>query len=80
MKLYAICTTLDAGTSYDRQEMKDSNIQIGDKLAITDIKVGSWHTDIYLDGYHHSFNSVFFKFVDENGNDYDIYSDSKFYI
>lgn len=78
MRIYAICTTLDAGYDTDREKIRNSGISVGDKVELKDAKVGTWHTTVYLVGYKGSFNSVFFKFVDENGDEYDIYSDKNF--
>jgi hypothetical protein len=77
-KIYAICTTLDAGYDYEQEEIKESGIQVGDKIELEDALVGGWHTDVWLVGYPDSFNSVFFDFVDENGEDYDLYNDMDF--
>lgn len=76
--IYAICTTLSAGRSDDRQTIIKNNIQIGDRIKLEKAVVHNWYTEIYLVGYEDEFNSVFFKFVDENGDDYDIYSDLRF--
>ena len=77
-KIYAICKTLDAGYDYEKKQMSESNINIGDKIELLNAKVDSWTTDIYLKGYKDSFNSVFFDFVDESGNSVDIYHDVRF--
>lgn len=79
MEIYAICKTLNAGTEFDKEIINKNNIKVGDKILLKDACVNKWYTKIYLVGYKDSFNSVFFKFVDENGADYDIYSDEKFY-
>lgn len=76
--LYAICKTLDAGTDYDEKIMKKNNIKVGDEIEVDSIFVHSWSTDVYLVGYEDNFNSVFFNFVDEDGNEVDIYSDERF--
>lgn len=77
-KIYAICTTLDAGSDYDQENIKKSGIQVGDQIELEDAAVGSWSTKVWLVGHKGSFNSVFFDFVDENGEDYDIYQDINF--
>lgn len=76
--IYAICTTLEAGYPGDQKKIKESGIKVGDKIELKDASVGGWHTDVYLVGYEGSFNSVFFDFVDEDGNEYDIYNDKNF--
>lgn len=77
-KIYAICTTFDAGRDYDVERLKESGIQVGDKLELEDAAVGGWHTDVWLEGHEKPFNSVFFDFVDENGREYNIYRDRNF--
>lgn len=62
-KIYAICTTLDAGYDGDRKRISDSGINIGDKIELDNACVGGWSTEVYLVGYEGSFNSVFFNFV-----------------
>lgn len=79
MDLYAICTTLNAGTDFDKKAIVEAGIKVGDKIPLVNAEVGKFHTNVYLKGYPKSFNSVFFNFVDENGEDYDIYSDESFY-
>lgn len=76
--IYAICVTLDAGYQSDQKRIKESGINVGDKIELEDARVGGWNTDVYLVGYDGSFNSVFFDFVDEDGNEYDIYSDENY--
>lgn len=77
-KIYAICTTLNAGYGEDKKRILDSGINIGDKVELENARVDRWSTKVYLVGYKNSFNSVFFDFVDENGKEYDIYNDKKF--
>lgn len=77
-KIYAICTTLDAGYDGDKKRILDSGINVGDKIELENACVGGWSTSVYLFGYEGSFNSVFFDFVDENGEEYDIYHDKDF--
>lgn len=77
-KIFAICKTLKAGTDFDKKRIADAGINIGDKIELENACVGSFYTDIYLVGYKNSFNSVFFTFVDENGENYNIYDDERF--
>lgn len=77
-KIYAVCTNLNAGYPSDQKHIKESGIKVGDKIELKDARVGGWHTNVYLVGYKGSFNSVFFDFEDEEGNEYDIYSDKSF--
>lgn len=76
--IYAICTTLSAGTEYEKAAINSANIKVGDKFVLVNAEVGSWRTEVYLEGHKDSFNSVFFDFVDEEGNSYNIYDDPKF--
>ena len=77
-KIYAICVTHNAGTDFDKERIIENGIEIGDKIELENARVGGWFTDIWLVGYEEHFNSVFFDFVDENGEEYDIYSDEDF--
>lgn len=78
-KIYAICTTLEAGHPCDQEKIKESGIKVGDKIELAHASVGAFHTDVWLIGYNNGcFNSVFFDYVDENGEKYNIYYDEYF--
>ena len=79
-KIYAVCRTLEAGYPGDREKVKRCGIQIGDKFEVAEISMGQSYTNVWLGGYENEppFNSVFFNFVDANGNDYDIFNDPEF--
>ena len=77
-KIYAICTTLEAGYPSDQKRIEESGIKVGDKIELADASVSGWHTDVWLVGHRGSFNSVFFDYVDEDGNEHDIYNDEDF--
>ena len=80
MKIYAICKTLNAGSDNQIELMKNLNINIGDKFLVKDIKIYHWHTEIYLEEFPNNiFNSSFFKFIDEENNDINIFQ-KKFII
>lgn len=49
------------------------NLTVGEAYVVTEVDMGSWSTDISLDGYSEVFNSVQFDFF-ENGEPVDIYS------
>lgn len=77
MSLIAIVTTLEAGYAFDKQQMVECNLKVGDRIPVRDIDMGQSSTSIYLDGYKGSFNSVFFEF-EENGKEFDPISDRRF--
>ena len=67
-KYYAKLITLDAGYPSDKLQVKN-NLILGNTYVIEDMHIGGWHTDVYLEGITGSFNSVFFEFYDEDGNE-----------
>lgn len=77
MSLIAIVTTLEAGYAFDKQQMVECNLKVGDRIPVRDIDMGQSSTSIYLDGYKGSFNSVFFEF-EENGEEIEIYGDKRY--
>ena len=77
MSLIAIVTTLEAGYAFDKQQMVECNLKVGDRIPVRNIDMGQSSTSIYLDGYKGSFNSVFFEF-EENGKEFDPISDCRF--
>lgn len=77
-KIYAICTTLEAGYPNDQIRIEESGIKVGDKIELADASVRNRRTDVWLVGYKGSFNSVFFDYVDEDGNKHDLYNDANF--
>ena len=79
-KIYAVCKTLKAGYPTERERFQKSGIRIGDKFEVVEISMGQSYTSVWLKGYENDvpFNSVFFNFVDEEGCDYDIFSDPEF--
>lgn len=77
MSLIAIVTTLEAGYAFDKQQMVECNLKVGDRIPVRDIDMGQSRTTISLDGYKGSFNSVFFEF-EENDKEIDIYGDKRY--
>ena len=77
MTIIAIVETLEAGYDYQKQKMIDLGFKVGDRIEVKDIIMHQSSTDVYLEGYSDSFNSVFFEF-EENGEELDIYGDRRF--
>lgn len=77
MTIIAIVETLQAGYDFQKKQMEDLGFKIGDRIEVKDIVVHQSSTDVYLEGYKGSFNSVFFEF-EENGEELDIYNDRRF--
>ena len=77
MTIIAIVETLEAGYDYQKQKMIDLGFKVGDRIEVKDIVVHQSSTDIYLEDYEGSFNSVFFEF-EENGKELNIYGDRRF--
>jgi hypothetical protein len=78
--IYAVLKTYNAGYECEQETIKELNMQIGDKFKVNDIAIHSWNTDVYLDEFpNRNFNSVFFDFVDEDGNEVDIFNCEEFY-
>lgn len=80
MSIFAICTTHEGGTDFDKDTILKSGIQIGDKIELNDAEVHGFHSVVYLDGYNTGFNSIYFDYVDENGKPYDLYNDESFFM
>lgn len=76
--LYAICDDLSCGFSHDQEYLIKNNFKIGDKFEVEDINMGQSYTSVFLKGYPYCFNSVNFRFEDENGNDIDIFNDPRY--
>ena len=78
--IYAKCVTLEAGYDSDQERFNQSGIKVGDIIPLYTAEVDSWSSKVWLDGYDKPFNSVFFDYFDEDGNEYDIYSDPDFRV
>ena len=78
MKIYAIFEYPDNGWDYDKKTAKEAGLVVGEKYELHDASVGGWQTAIYLEGFYDVFNSVQFEFVDELGNEVDIYKIPEF--
>lgn len=68
MKLVAIYTHPENGAEFDQE--KAAVLQQGSIYPVTDIEIGGYRTDIFLDGFECSFNSVLFDIY--KLNDFDI--------
>lgn len=77
MTIIAIIETLEAGYDYQKQKMIDLGFKVGDRIEVKDIVVHQSSTDVYLEGYKGSFNSVFFEF-EENGEEFNPLADRRF--
>lgn len=72
----AILVTFDVGNELERAAMRNSGLNIGDRIQVRKIAMGKWATTISLvDGGH--YNSSYFKF-EENGEPLDIFNDKRF--
>lgn len=76
--LFAVVITLNGGYDSDKEEVAKSGLKIGDKIEIEHIKMHSSSTDLKLYGHKNTFNSVFFKIVNNKGLDVDIFSMKKY--
>ena len=77
MTIIAIVKTLQAGYDLQKKRMEDLGFKVGDRIEVRDILVHSSSTDIYLEGYEGSFNSVFFEF-EENDKEFEPLADRRF--
>lgn len=59
--LTAKLITYQAGYGRQSEHVK-SVLQLGDEYAVTKLVAYSWCSDVYLEGFEESFNSVFFEF------------------
>ena len=72
--LYAKFVNADCGYDSDKRKVRDAGLELGRKYEVKHIEMGGWHTDVWLEGYRGSFNSVHFDFyVDDMPHD--IYND-----
>lgn len=78
MKIYAIFKYPENGYNCDVKAAKDAGLVVGEKYELHNACVGGFHTDVYLEDVDGSFNSVQFEFVDELGNDVNIYKMPEF--
>ena len=78
MTIYAVVETLRAGYDCEEEMVKSLGFKVGDKFEVGCISMGGSSTSVYLKGFpSQSFNSVFFEF-EENGEELDIYGDTRF--
>lgn len=76
-RLYAKFVNPNAGTDYDKEKVREAELEVGRKYKVIRIEMGSWHTDVWLEGYARAFNSVHFDFY-EGDLPHDIYSDPNY--
>ena len=78
MTIYAVVETLRAGYDCEEEMVKSLGFKVGDKFEVEYIDMGGSSTSIHLKDFPNKpFNSVFFEF-EENGNELDIYDDTRF--
>lgn len=68
-KITAKMTKPDTGGSWSRR--RASELEPNKEYLVTKIEIGGWHTDIYLENYEETFNSVNLSFY-KNGKEIDI--------
>lgn len=73
----AVVKTLDAGYPSESDHVKSLGWKIGDVFEVSYISIGQSCTNVELQGFTGSFNSVFFMFL-EDGMPLDIFSDPRF--
>lgn len=79
MTVYAIVRTLEAGWPDEQERFKELGFQVGDKVRVTRIEVGTSSSKVWVEGYEDSFNSVFFDNFEEDGEPLEIYKEERFY-
>lgn len=77
MALYATVRSLDVGYQWDKDRFAEADLKLGSRYGVADVEMGQSHTNIYLEGFGASFNSVAFEF-DEDGAPIDIYADPRY--
>ena len=78
MTIYAVVETLRAGYDCEKEIVKTLGFKEGDKFEVDYIDMDGSSTSIHLKGFpNQPFNSVFFEF-EENGEELDIYDDTRF--
>lgn len=78
MKLFAVVNSLSNGHDHDREQLKELDLQLGDKLEVRTVAMGRWSTLIEMTETRAFFNSVNFRFEDELGQPVDIYQDPRY--
>lgn len=77
MNVFAVLKTHEGGYDMDKKKVKD--LEIGQQFSVSEINMGSFSTSIKLKEIPgESFNSVFFQFMNEMGDEIDIYSMAEF--
>lgn len=73
MKLFAKVVTFQGGYDCDKKDIKASGYQIGDMFEVSFVDMGQSYTSIYDAKDNKSYNSVYFDFFNDMGNQIDIY-------
>jgi len=53
----------DNGYKHD-QDMCQKYLTLNESYMVSKLEVGNWHTDVWLEGFEHPFNSVMFGTTD----------------
>lgn len=77
-KLFAIITTHNNGYDPDKEAVKALGV-IGEKFEVEHVSVGRSMSSFHIVGQPNSFNTVNFNFVDEDGNDVNIYDNKDYW-
>lgn len=72
--LYAIYLD-ENGLDSDLAYARASGLMKGEKYLVENVSMGQSYTSIYLDYPQNNYNSIMFDFVDEEGNEVNIYDD-----
>lgn len=77
MTLYATVKSLDVGYQHDREQFEKACLKLEDRFVVRNVSMGQSHTNILLEGFDVSFNSVAFDY-DEDGEPINIYEDARY--
>lgn len=61
------------GYNGEKEKATEAGLKEGEKYEVVYASIGQSHSNIELDGIDGDFNSVMFDYVDENGNEADIF-------
>ena len=75
--LYAKFMYPNYGYDCDKEYVKKVGLKVGERYEVEDISMGGSHTSVYLKDIKGSFNSVQFKF-EEDEKSIDIYRDPRY--
>lgn len=80
MKLFAVFETLTAGYPVEQDRLKSLHFKVGDKFEVDRIEVGGWSTYVFIKDYKHGINSVFFRFVNSDDAEFDIFKEPHYLV